>query len=321
MNGKRVAVVIPSWNGRALTLTCLDSLAKQTFQDFHLIVVDDASTGYTASAVAHRYPAVDLLRLGKNGGFCAAVNAGIERARAELVILLNNDITLAPDFLEQLIRAADGHPDTAMLAPLILWQDAPGTVYSAGDAQRANGRPEPIGFGAPVEGLIFKRDVFGVSAAAALYRREVFARVGLFDERYNTYFSDSDLNFRARLAGFKAQFVREAVCYHIGSASLMGRTFKRTQQCYVNHLLLLIKNMPAPLYVRHPLAIAKERLHQARRVFASARCESGARAALGALLSSWRQILRMFPWALRERWRIQRRRVASLRELEELFHR
>lgn len=319
MNGKRVAVIIPSWNGRDLTLTCLDSLSKQTFQDFHVIVVDDASTDDTASAVAHQFAMVDLLRLGKNGGFCAAVNAGINRARADLLVLLNNDITLEPDCLERLVEAADRHTGDALFAPLILWQDAPDTIYSAGDAQLANGRPEPIGFNQPASEFAFRHHIFGVSAAAALYRRDVFARVGLFDERFNTYFSDSDLNFRARLAGFKAQFVRQAVCYHVGSASLMGRTLKRTQQCYVNHLLLLIKNMPAPLYVRHAFAIAQERYHQAKRVFAAARCESGGRSAARTLWGAWCQTVRLLPYAIRQRWHIQNARSVSLHELEEHF--
>ncbi len=317
MNGKRVAVIIPSWNGRDLTLTCLDSLSKQTFQDFHVIVVDDASTDDTASAVAHQFPTVDLLRFAKNGGFCAAVNAGIYRANADLIVLLNNDITLEPDCLEQLVNAADRHAGDSLFAPLILWQDAPDTIYSAGDAQLANGRPEPIGFNQPSADFAFRHLVFGVSAAAALYRREVFARVGLFDERFNTYFSDSDLNFRARLFGFKAQFVRQAVCYHIGSASLMGKTLKRTQQCYVNHLLLLIKNMPAPLYARHALAIAHERYHQAKRLFSAARCESGARFAVRTVLSALWQTIGLLPYAIRQRWRIQTARSISLHELEE----
>lgn len=316
----RVSVVIPTWNQKALLAVCLESLARQTFSDFDTWVVDDASTDGTAQEVAERFPSVQVHRQERNGGFCLAVNAGIERAAGDYVVLLNDDITLAPDLLERLVAAADSS-GAGLVAPLILWRDEPDVVYGAGDSQRMNGRPESRGFREPLEGADLSEDVFGVCAGAALYRREVFERVGVFDPRFQIYFSDSDLSFRARLAGFGARFARDAVAYHVGSASLGERTLKRTRQCYVNHMLLVVKNMPLALLIGHAPAIMRERLHQARRVFSAARVEAGAVYGIRTLLGAWWSMLGVIPHALRERRRIQAARRIGAGELEALLKR
>jgi GT2 family glycosyltransferase len=316
----RVSVVIPTWNGRDLLASCLESLNAQTFRDFDARVVDDGSTDDTAAMLERRFPHVRVIRFPQNRGFCAAVNAGIARAEGNLIVLLNNDMTLAPGFLEHLVAAADAS-DAALFAPLILWRDDPFIIYAAGDQQLANGRPVPMAFRCSLEEFEFSKEVFGVSAGAALYRREVFDTIGTFDPYFNIYFSDSDVSFRARLAGFKAEFMREAVAYHVGSASLLGKTLKRTRQCYVNHALLVIKNMPWALLVRHGPAILAERVHQTRRLFSAARTERGAMRAAAILLSAWMSMWRRLPHAVRERRRIQKSRKISLTELEALLTR
>ena len=313
-----VSVVIPSWNGCALLVACLQSLAAQTFRDFEIIVVDDASTDNTAETVARDFASVRLVRHEKNRGFCGAVNTGIREARGEHIVLLNNDMTLAPDFLQALVAEAE-QSKAALVAPLILWQDQPDVIYGAGDRQYRSGRPESIGFHAPQSGFTFEDDVFGVCAGAALYRREVFDRLGVFDETFEVYFSDSDLSFRARLAGYRARFTRDAIAYHVGSASLFGRTLKRTRQCYINHALLLVKNMPTPLCLRYTPEIVAERFHQARRVFSAARAESGAFFAVRYLFRAWWDMLKVLPHGFSERRRIQRARTISIDELGALL--
>jgi GT2 family glycosyltransferase len=313
-----ISIVIPSWNGKQLLADCLRSIESQTLGRVDTLVVDDASTDGTADMVGDLFPWVRVLRLERNSGFCVAVNAGIARVASEYVFLLNNDITLYPDCIGRLMAAAE-QSGAGLLAPLILWRDQPDVIYSAGDMQRANGRPESIGFMSSCASFAYPDAVFGVSAAAGLYRREVFDRVGLFDCRFGTYFSDSDLSFRARLAGFTALFVREAVAWHVGSASLGSSTLKRTRECCVNHTLLVIKNMPAPLLAHYAPLIMRERLHQIRRLFSAARTERGAVCAAGQVAAAGARILRLMPHALRERRRIQRTRNVSAGEIKALL--
>jgi len=151
--------------------------------------------------------------------------------------------------------------------------------------------------------------VFGVSAGAGLFRRDLFAKIGLLDERFHAYFEDSDLCFRARLAGFRARLVPEAVACHIGSASIEGRTWWRARQCFRNHALLVAKNMPGRLLLRHGAAILKERGHQAGRLFSAARCEFGAIRACGIVVATCLSAWMAMPAMLAARRRIQRTRV------------
>ncbi|MCP4641729.1 MAG: glycosyltransferase family 2 protein [bacterium] len=315
-----VSIVIPSWNRKDLVEACLASLDEQTFRAFEVVVVDDGSTDGTDAYVRESHPDARLVVLPRNQGFCAATNAGIGAASCELVLLLNNDMTLKPDFLERLVDAAD-KSDAAMFAPLVLFRDEPEIIYSAGDEQQENGRPQSIGFKRRLDGFRYPSEIFGVSAGAGLYRREVFEGVGRLDPWFKAYFEDSDLSFRARLAGFRAHFVCDAVAYHIGSASLEGRTLWRTRQCCRNHVILTLKNMPMALLFRHARSIAAERLHQNRRVWTAARCEMGAWNAMWYLLGTWGATVAALPHALIARLGIQRRCAVTADELDDMLTR
>jgi len=310
-----MAVVIPTWNGKALLAECLGSLRRQQVRPAEIIVVDDGSTDGTAAFVRANYAEARVIALEENRGFCVAVNAGIAAARATWLFLLNNDMTLAPDCLARLMEATRQAP-AALYAPVILWRDQPDVVYSAGDLQLRNGRPEPAGFNEPLATFPMPEHIFGVCAGAGLYHRSVFERVGAFDPVFNVYFSDSDVSFRAQLAGFDACLVPDARTYHVGSASLGGRTWKRTRQCFINHALLLAKNMPGPLLVKHAPAILGERVHQARRVFSAARAERGAVYAVRELAAAWLEMMRLLRGAMRQRRAIQRLRTRPAVELD-----
>ena len=131
----RISVVIPSWNRCALLLACLASVQAQARDDLEVIVVNDASTDETVNRVTREHPQVRLIHLAENLGFARAVNRGIRAATGEWVLLLNNDVTLAPRFLERMLFVAEA-AKADMVAPLILWRDTPDTIYSAGDTLR-----------------------------------------------------------------------------------------------------------------------------------------------------------------------------------------
>ena len=300
---QRVSIVIPTWNRKQLLADCLRSIATQSRAPDEVIVVDDGSTDGTAEFVKNEFPFACVVRLEQNRGFCVAINAGIRATSCELLLLLNNDMTLGPAFVESLVRAASGS-DAAMFAPLVLFRDEPDLIYCAGDRQLANGRPESIGFRTPRGGFDHPGRIFGVSAGAGLYRHEVFESVGLFDERFVAYFEDSDLNLRARLAGFQAEYVPDAVAYHVGSASLDGKYWWRSRQCYRNHALLVLKNYPIPLMIRTCPSIARERFHQFGRSLYSARSEFGILKAVMVVLGVWCELVGALPHVVRSRRRI-----------------
>src|SRR5439155_12698442 len=104
-----VAVVIPNWNGAALLPACLAALQVQTHHDHEVVVVDNGSTD-TSLAVLGRFPAVRVLRLGRNRGFGAATNAGIRATASRYVATLNSDAVPGPTWLAALVAAAEADP-------------------------------------------------------------------------------------------------------------------------------------------------------------------------------------------------------------------
>lgn len=276
-----LTVIVPTYNRRDLLGDCLASLAAQTYRGFHVLVVDDASPGDHVRELVESYPGCETFRRAENGGFARAANDGIRHAATPFIMLLNDDMTLEPDALGRLM-AEMKDAGAAMACPLVLFRDDPETIYSAGDTILEGGRPVSLGFREPRKDYEIDRRPFGVSAGAAVYSREVFAAVGLFDQRFEAYFEDADLCMRARKAGFEAVCVPDAVAYHVGSASLEGRTAWRTRQCYRNHLLLVLKNYTARDFVRQGPAILRERLHQTRMLLSACRAEAGLAAATAA---------------------------------------
>ena len=312
-----ISIVIPTWNYSDLLMECLASLDKQTRPADEIIVVDDGSTYDVTDTVSRDFPHIRVLRRDFNGGFARAANTGLQAAKGEWILLLNNDMTLAPDFLEHMFAATTG--EAKLLAALVLWKDDPDTIYSAGDQLHVNGRPEAIGFREPLEGFTMPESIFGVSGGAALIHRSVFETVGYLDESFVAYFEDVDLCMRARLAGFQATLVPEARAWHVGSASIADRTWWRSAQCYRNHNLLLIKNYPIALLPKYLFAIKREQWHQARQCFSACRCEFGAIKALAITLKTFGSIcIASFP-ALVKRKHIQRQRTMAIKDFERLL--
>lgn len=311
-----LSIVIPTWNGRRLLQECLESLAPQTYSDFDIIVVDDASTDDTVSWIKEMHEDVQIITLPENKGFAHAVNRGIETSTSDYVFLLNNDMTLASDALELLMEKADRH---TMVTPLILSKDNPDVVYAAGDRQLRNGRPESIGHGALLRSFVPPTAIFGVTAGAGLYPKRLFEEIGTFDERFVAYFEDSDLNLRARMTEHTATLVTGARAYHVGSASIQTRTWWRAYQCARNHVLLVVKNYPLSLLIKCAFPIMAEVLANLLRVWSAVRCDRGTAGATGMTLRCVADMFSVLPYALGARSRIRRLRKIRGSALELLM--
>ena len=100
-----ISVIIPNWNGAAHLPTCLDSLRRQTYPHFEVIVVDNGSTDNSLQLLERDYPEVKVVALPENRGFAGGVNAGIRQARGEIIAVFNNDAQADPRWLEELAAA------------------------------------------------------------------------------------------------------------------------------------------------------------------------------------------------------------------------
>lgn len=220
----QVAVVIPSWNAERLLPRCLDSLARQSVE-LEIFVVDNGSRDGTLDLLRER--GVPHVALPDNTGFAAAVNLGVARTEAPLVLVLNADTVLEPGAVASLVAAFAADPGLGGVQPRLLQLEAPdaGAIrtarfYSAGQALTADGRAYELGAGeVQTEARLVGREIFGVCGAACLLRRELFTEVGGYDESFFSFYEDVDLNVRARIAGRRFALEPEAVVWHVGNAS------------------------------------------------------------------------------------------------------
>jgi GT2 family glycosyltransferase len=193
-----ISVILVSWNSTEHLPHCLDSLALQTFRDFEVILVDNGSLDRGIDTLGQNYPTLNLRleRLARNLGFAAANNIGARLARGRWLALLNTDAFPEPDWLEQLVKATDTHPDFGFFASRQLQANAPELLDGAGDAYHMSGLGWRRFYNLRSECYALQaEEVFSPCGAAALYLRDDFLQAGGFDEDYFSYFEDVDLGF------------------------------------------------------------------------------------------------------------------------------
>lgn len=251
------SVIIINWNGQPHLARCLEALAAQTYRDFEIIIVDNGSTDGSVAFVKENHPRVRLIENDRNLGFAVPNNQAIRIACGRYIVTLNNDTRPAPDWLGALVQAADDHPEMGTFASLVVFDDQRSIIDSAGLSVTLAGMGCQRRMGQMVDQVHGPEEVFGTCAAAALYRRELLDDVGLFDEDYFAYYEDVDLAWRARLRGWRAMLVPQALVYHAHSATGgRGSSFKR-RLIARNKLWTIVKNYPFPAWlVCLPLILA-----------------------------------------------------------------
>lgn len=308
-----ISVVIPNYNGSKLLPTCLDSLRAQTFRDFEIIVVDNASTDDSVSLIRAQYPEVKVIELSRNHVFAGAVNEGIRQAKGSIIATLNNDTRADARWLEELNLALQRHSEASFAASKIMLFDHPDTINSAGDFYGIDGVPGNRGVWEKDLGQYDKAEfIFGACAGAAAYRRQFFDDVGTFDEDLVAYCEDVDLNFRAQLTGHKCVYVPTAIIYHRLSATGGGPL--ASYFCGRNFVNVLIKNMPGFLIRKNWWRITLAQLGFAWTSIIHFR-EPAARARLKGQISSIGQLNLM----LKKRRAIQRSRVVCDEYIESIL--
>jgi GT2 family glycosyltransferase len=286
----RVSVVIPNWNGIRLLRPCLDSLRRQTYRDFEVIVVDNASCDDSVEALEREYPEVRVLALDENIGYAGGCNAGIRAARGAILVMLNNDTEADPGWLQALVDGLARHPEAGSASSRLMIHSRPEILNAAGDLYQRNGLPDSRGvwqpYGPPYDQEAY---VFGASGGAAAYRREMLDEVGLFEERFFMWCEDVDLAWRAQRAGYQCLYVPDAVVYHHLSATGGGAL----SSYYVgrNTLWVLARHYPCGLWRRHWRAVVAAQWGVARealRAWRGAAARARLRGQLAGLLTSWR---------------------------------
>jgi GT2 family glycosyltransferase len=311
----KVAVNIVTFNSAGDIAACLESLTAQTFRDFHVHILDNASADDTIEKLTG-FDAV-IVQSKINTGFAKAHNDLIKAYPAEYALVLNPDAVLKPDFLEKIVAALEARPDAASATGKLLRLDGK-TLDSTGILMLRGQRHLDRGAGDPDLGQFDKaEDVFGPSGAAALYRVKALQDVSIdgqfFDEDFFAYREDADLAWRCRLMGWNSIYVPTAVALHRRRVTPERRSQLPSIVNYhsvKNRFLLRLNNMTGSLYARDFLKIALRDISVVGYVF----------------LREWKSIgalsyvIRNFPRLWRKRRAIQSRKRISGPELDRWFY-
>jgi hypothetical protein len=251
-----ISVVIPTYNGKEHLKLCFDSLLNQQINnakyvlstDFRILLVDNGSVDNTVDFVGSFYPDVEIIKLDKNYGFAKAVNEGIKLSlsdnRVTHVLLLNNDIECKEDFLEKMVNGFIYDDVGSVACKMLNFYDRT-KIDDVGDFIKLIGSPYARGHSETDNGQYDKpENIFGACAGASIYKREVFEKVGLFDEDFFAYFEDVDFSLRLQMFGYKCFYNPEAVCYHKRGSTTGHITGFQTMLCEQNLITLRVKNYP-----------------------------------------------------------------------------
>lgn len=219
----RVVAVVLNWDGGSINRTCLDALLACRYPNLEVLFVDNGSTDGSPEDVQARYPRLETLLNKENLGFTGGNNQGIRRALekgADLVLILNNDVTVPPDFLDPLVARLKER--AGLVGPKIL--DPSGRVWCAGGMLSFHHNLSRLrGYGHEDNGRYDRTEAVDyLPACCLLISKEVFETIGLLDEDYFCYLEDVEYCFRAREAGFPVIFCPDSRVYHAYSHSTGG---------------------------------------------------------------------------------------------------
>tara|TARA_Y100000310_G_scaffold290822_1_gene318299 strand:- start:823 stop:1755 length:933 start_codon:yes stop_codon:yes gene_type:complete len=257
------SVVILNYNGKQHLKDCFESLKKQSYKNFEIIFVDNASKDGSIEYVKEKYPKTRIISNSTNLGFAGGNNAGMRVAKGEFVVALNNDTKADKNWLKNLVQEAKKHPLIGMCASKMVYFDDPQILNSAGLRVDKNGRGKDIGIKGLAKNHNRSKWVVGPCGGAALYKKQMLEDVkegmDYFDSSYFIYYEDLDLALRGQSRGWRCRFVADAIVYHkegMDTSNVKGLGVT----CGIrNKVYTIVKNWPSSiLFVSFPAIIVDQ---------------------------------------------------------------
>ena len=248
------SILIVNFNSGSHLETCIESLKEQTFENFEVILLDNASSDDSlekAKVAIGDDVRFQLIEETCNLGFARGNNQAAEHARADWIITLNPDAFPDPDWLANLLAATDAHQQIVHFGSMQYIASEPGLLDGAGDRYFAAGIPWRERSSGRIDSARAKGqdsfETFAACAAAAMYRTDIFRAIGGFDERFFCFVEDIDLGFRLRLVGHPCAQVINASVAHVGGGAGGGESDFARFHGTRNLIWCFAKNMPLPL--------------------------------------------------------------------------
>ncbi len=316
----KVDIIIPTYNGLQNVKSVLCSIYKQTTKDFRIILVDNCSSDGTVEFVKSEYKDIIVIENPSNLGFSKAVNYGIKLSltsnTSDIILLLNNDIEIEPDFIEKAIKTFNNVVEADFIAVKMMNFFNRDIIDDTGDLiRKTGGTPMARGHGEKDIGQYNKSGfIFGACAGAAFYKSKLFKDAGMFDEDFFAYLEDVDLSFRFQLFGYKCYYNSDIVCYHKRRETTKKFEGWETYYTERNLIALRLKNYPFDLYIKYSILFFLSRLNRYR-LFLFNYPKGTFKFAVKGYFSGILQL----PKIIRKRRHIQLNKKVSSEYLENLF--
>lgn len=311
-----VSVIVLNWNNKQDLEVCLNSLVKQTYPNYEVIIVDNASIDGSQELVKKKFPQFRLIENKENYGFAGGNNIGIAQANGKYIVTLNNDTKVDSKWIEEYVKIAEENPEAGSLSCKMLFFDKPSIINSIGLKLYWDGKAVDEGINEPDNKQYEEiREVFGPCGGSAFFRKEALEDVKLDDDYYDSdfgfYSEDLDLAFRLQLKGWKCLYAPKAKLFH----KFRGTTGKiKNFGIYYgikNKFFLIIKNYPLRLLIFYsPIIIIRQMAS-----FLYYLIKLNKRAFQSRMLIFW-----YLPKMLRKRWKIQRSRNVSYSRVRSLLN-
>ncbi|MET6995899.1 glycosyltransferase family 2 protein [Chitinophaga defluvii] len=246
-----VAVVILNWNGKAFLEKFLPSVCSSTYGNLDLYVADNASTDDSVAFVKAHYPQIKLIQNKYNNGFAGGYNAALKEVEADIYVLLNQDVEVAPGWIEPVIAQMQQDPNIAACQPKMrAYHDQERFEY----AGAAGGWMDILGYTFCRGRILYTtevdhgqyndaQDIFWATGAALFIRSACFREVGGFDDDFFAHMEEVDLCWRLQRAGYRVMYCPESVVFHVGGGSLPQGNPRKLYLNFRNNLMMLWKNL------------------------------------------------------------------------------
>jgi len=243
------SIIIVTWNALDHLKTFLPSVAKSNYEQLEIIIADNASTDETVNWVNNSYPQCKVVTFDDNHGYCGGNNRAVKYSVGDILVFLNNDVSVAPDWLTHLDKAFE-NPATTIVQPKLKSFVNPDEFEYAG---AAGGMIDYMGY--PFcKGRLFdnvEKDlhqynestpIFWASGAAFAIRKEAFQELGGFDEDFEFHMEEIDICWRAWKIGYTVKSCPESEVFHLGGGSMPMGSSRKVYYNYRNSLMMLTKN-------------------------------------------------------------------------------
>ncbi|WP_174614779.1 glycosyltransferase family 2 protein [Virgibacillus ihumii] len=258
---KKVAVHIVTFNSEDDIRACLEAVLEQSYPVHSIMVVDNDSHDQTCQVVKSFGGKVALVENKANTGFTGGHNLAIRmNPDVDYVLVLNPDVTLHPDYIKAIVAEMEQDLSIGM-ATGKLYRDSEAKILdTTGINIKKNFRAYDRGSGESDAGQYdSSTSIFGVSGAAAVYRKEMMDAVSIGNEFYDDHFfaykEDIDVSWRANITGWKAVFVPDATATHergwAVSKSRADISLKIRKHSYINRYYFMVKNCPRSTFIRY----------------------------------------------------------------------